>query len=199
MHLLGQSKHQITLLFIILSCLIAVITWFGQLSTTLWFHYDIELIRSGQVWRLITPIFLHFSVFKILFAHLAFNMIWFYQFGTIIERSDSSKILLSLILVAAIISNITQAVFSTALFGGMSGVVYALLGYLLAMNKANPSYRGKIANNIAYVLIIFMVVAALGLLGHGIANAAHLSGFIVGIIFAMIKVIIDRFVVDNAG
>lgn len=109
-------------------------------------------------------------------------MIWLYQFGSEIERIHRSRFLLLLILVAAVISNSVQAYFSAGgLFGGMSGVVYALLGYLFVMKKCFPRYPSTLPDNVAYFLIGFMVLSATGLLGQSIANAAHISGFFMGV------------------
>lgn len=181
-------RSPITTVFIMLSVLLSVITWFGYLPSVLyWFMYDKDLILQGQLWRLVTPIFLHFPALGIIFAHLAFNMIWLYLFGDAIEHAESSRFLLLLIIVAAIVSNIAQAVMSQAIFGGMSGVVYALLGYLFLQGRLNPNYGVNIPNNIAYFLIIYMLVAASGLLGNSIANTAHIVGFLVGLLFAVLK------------
>ncbi len=178
----------VTLSLIALSCLVSLVTWFGEFITPLsWLYYNAELITDGQIWRLITPIFLHFPAMGIIFAHLAFNMIWLYQFGEMIERYDSSRFLLLLVIGSGIISNVAQAQFTTGLFGGMSGVVYALLGYLFVSKKLNPYYPARIADNIAYFLIGFMVLAAIGVFGNNIANTAHIVGFVVGIGFAFIK------------
>ncbi len=176
----------VTMTLIALSCLISVITWFGRFYPTLdWFYYDSQRIAIGQIWRLLTPVFLHFPVMGIIFAHLAFNMIWLFQFGQLIERYNSSRFLLLLVVVSGVISNVAQAQFTFGLFGGMSGVVYALLGYLFVMQKLNPYYPARLQDNIAYFLIGFMLLAATGLLGNGIANTAHIVGFITGVVFAV--------------
>jgi len=175
-----------TNLFITLSCFISVITWFGDIDATLrWLVYDQQRILSGQIWRLLTPIFLHFDFMGIIFAHLVFNMLWLYQFGHAIEKYDSKALLTTLVLTSGVLSNIIQSFFYQGIFGGMSGVVYALLGYLFIRGKLDLSYRGRIADNIAYFLIAFMLIAALGILGS-IANAAHFTGFFTGIVFAII-------------
>ncbi len=180
-------RHPVTLTLITLSCLVSLITWFGQLETTMWFTYHESLIKSGQIWRVITPIFLHFPAIGIIFAHLAFNMIWLYQFGTAIEEVESSGFLILLVLVAGAVSNIAQGMVTMAIFGGMSGVVYALLGYLFITDKLSSSHHQRVPNNIAYFLIVFMLIAMTGLLGIAIANTAHVIGFIVGIVFAVLR------------
>lgn len=180
-------RFPVTMTLVLLSCSITLITWFGELHTPLsWFYYNQDLILDGQIWRLITPIFLHFSAMGVVFIHLAFNMIWLYQFGGMIEAADSSRFLLLLVLLSALISNVAQAQISAGLFGGMSGVVYALLAYLFVIKKLDRRYPTRVPDNIAYFLIAFMVISALGVLGQNIANTAHLVGFAVGVVFAFL-------------
>ncbi len=59
-----------------------------------------EAILKGQVWRLVTPIFLHLGG-----AHLLFNMLWFYSLGGVIEVRRGSLKTLAMILFIAVISN----------------------------------------------------------------------------------------------
>jgi GlpG protein len=82
-------------------------------------------IRAGEVWRLVTPIFLHSGL-----LHLLFNMLWLYQLGGQIEAQESSRSVAIMVLVFASICNTAQYLVSGPLFVGMSGVVYGLLGYL---------------------------------------------------------------------
>ncbi|MGY0399169.1 MAG: rhomboid family intramembrane serine protease [Ostreibacterium sp.] len=195
MKIVGQFFHQspVTAVFIILSVLISIITWFGHVdSTLLWFIYDKQAILSGQVWRLVTPIFLHFPALGIIFAHLAFNLIWLHLFGVMIERTEGSKFLFWLILVAAVVSNVAQGQMSYFIFGGMSGVVYALLGYLFLWKKLDPRYPINFPEQIAYFLIGFMLLSAIGVFGDGIANTAHIVGFVVGLGFAGAKKILKH-------
>lgn len=180
------QRYPITTIFIVTSVLISTITWFGYVdSTLLWFVFDRDLILSGQIWRAITPIFLHFPAFGIIFAHLAFNMIWLYFFGIRIEKLDSSRFLLLLIMLSGLLSNIAQSLVSLGIFGGMSGVVYALLGYVFIRGKFDKTYPQTVPDNMAYFLIGFMLLSITGLLGSNIANTAHVVGFVVGGLFAV--------------
>ncbi len=173
--------------FILISCFVSLITGFGHFYTTLyWFVYDNNLIADGEIWRLITPIFLHFPAFGIIFAHLAFNMIWLYEFGKRVEYSDGTLFLGILIISSGIVSNIAQSLVSVGLFGGMSAVVYALVGYLTIRTKLSPQYPLPIPLNIAYVLIAFMFLSLIGVFGDNIANTAHFTGFIYGTILGLL-------------
>ena len=53
-------------------------------------------IRHGQLWRLITPIFIHFGP-----LHIFFNMLWLRDLGSMIEGRQSSWRLALLVLVIA--------------------------------------------------------------------------------------------------
>ena len=94
-------------------------------STGLW-DTTLPEIRHGQIWRLITPIFIHFG-----FLYIIFNMLWLRDLGSMIEGRQSSLHLLLLTIVIAICSNLGQVYIGHSPdFGGMSGVVYGLLGYV---------------------------------------------------------------------
>lgn len=187
------KQFPVTFSLIALSCFFSLITWFGSVHATLyWFYFDADLILQGQIWRAITPIFLHFPALGIVFAHLAFNLIWLYQFGSAIERFERSRFLFALVLIAGLVSNFAQSLVSYAIFGGMSGVVYALLGYLVVRPRLSPHYPASVPNNIAYFLIGFMVLSSFGLFGGGIANTAHYVGFVCGVLFAVVRAKIVR-------
>ena len=80
----------------------------GQLS---------EVLR-GEIWRLFTPIFVHFSFF-----HLGINVACLFIYGTQLEN-HSALTFLFLVLLIAIISNFTQFALFGPLFGGFSGVCF---------------------------------------------------------------------------
>jgi GlpG protein len=93
-------------------------------------------ILHGQVWRLITPIFVHLS-----FLHILFNMLWFKDLGYLIEHSFGKNFLLVFVLISGLFSNILQYLVSGPQFGGMSGVLYAMLGFVWVFKKINNEYE----------------------------------------------------------
>ena len=132
-------------------------------------------IRHGEVWRLITPIFIHFHV-----LHILFNMLWLRDLGSMIESRQSSTYLLVLVLVIAACSNVAQFYFGHAPnFGGMSGVVYGLLGYIWIRGKLDPGSGLYLHAYTVMMMLIWLVVCFTGYIG-AIANAAHVAGLIMG-------------------
>ena len=132
-------------------------------------------IRHGEIWRLITPIFIHFQV-----LHILFNMLWLRDLGSMIEGRQSSIHLLVLVLVIAAGSNLAQFYIGHAPnFGGMSGVVYGLLGYIWIRGKFDPGSGLFLHPSTVTMMLIWLVVCYTNLLGP-IANTAHLVGLLMG-------------------
>ncbi len=190
----------IVLGMILLALLMAWVTAMGQnqLSTLLMFidprAYDwgtmaervqalSSTLASGQIWRLITPDFLHFS-----WTHIIFNSVMLWFLGSQIEWFDGRTRLLVLFLVTSLLSNGLQYIVSGPLFGGLSGVVYGILGYCWLSQRRLPRFQfppALITFAVAWMVIGFTPLPeALGL--GRMANEAHLGGFVAGLALAAI-------------
>lgn len=130
---------------------------------------------SGEIWRPFTPIFLHFN-----FLHIIFNMFWLHDLGGQIEKRKGPKFFLSFILILALVSNLTQFVISGPAFGGMSGVVYGLFGYVWVKTRLDPGDGFRLDPMVAMIMFGFFIICFTGVFG-GIANWAHAGGLAVGI------------------
>jgi len=135
---------------------------------------------SGQYWRLITPAFIHFG-----WLHIVFNSLWLWDLGSKVERVMGGFNMLALFLVIALVSNVAQFVFGgPSLFGGMSGVVYGLLGFSWVGPILQPRWRIQPAPGIMIFMVGWLVACILGVvsaMGFGaIANAAHVGGLLSG-------------------
>jgi GlpG protein len=137
----------------------------GQLSEVL----------SGEIWRVITPIFLHFNL-----LHIFFNMYWLHELGNQIESKKGWKFFVTFVAILAICSNFSQFLISGPNFGGMSGVVYGLFGYVWIKSKLDPGDGFQIDPTIAMIMFGFFVICFTGIFG-GVANWAHAGGLIVGL------------------
>ena len=150
---------------------------FNSLETTM---------QNNEWWRLITPMFIHFSL-----THLVFNCLWIYVLGSKIEQIDGHITFINLVIFSSIISNLAQHFFGeSALFGGLSGVIYGLLGYCMIIEIDTKQERYDLPPALYLFMLIWLILGFLGILnlfGFGnVANYAHLGGLISGIIFAMI-------------
>lgn len=144
----------------------------------------LDAIMSGQVWRLVTPILIHFGL-----LHILFNMMWLWDLGGAIERRWSPRSLLVLVAVLAVLSNAAQfcinwdlrngVSYANALSGGMSGVVYGLLGYVWVRGRVDPAAGIRLPQRTVLMMLIWLVLCCTGMLGH-IGNSAHISGLLVG-------------------
>jgi membrane associated rhomboid family serine protease len=132
-------------------------------------------ISSGEVWRLVTPMFVHFG-----FMHILFNMLWLWDLGRLIELIRGPVFLAIFVAVMGITSNLAQYVITlNPGFGGMSGVVYALLGYVWMQGKYNPRFGYELHQSTVVMMLIWYVVCWTGLVGP-IANWAHTGGILLG-------------------
>jgi GlpG protein len=132
-------------------------------------------IKDGQIWRLITPIFLHFTIF-----HIFFNMWWLYDLGSQVENKKGSKFFITFVILLAVCSNLCQYLYSGPSFGGMSGVVYGLFGYVWIKCKLDPADGFQLDSTIAIIMFGFFFLCFFGIFGN-IANLAHAGGLIVGL------------------
>jgi rhomboid protease GlpG len=135
----------------------------------------LQEIRHGELWRLVTPIFIHMNI-----PHIFFNLWWLRDLGSMIEGRQSSWHLLVLVLFTAAGSNLGEyLVIHSPLFGGMSGVVYALLGYIWLRGKFDPASGLFLHPSTVTMMMIWLVVCYTGIVGP-IANTAHLVGLAMG-------------------
>jgi GlpG protein len=192
-------RHAPFVLGVIVVCVLgAWLTSFGQGQTTMllmmvdpqqyaWTTLDqrmaalVQTVAGGELWRPLTPAFLHFS-----WTHLIFNSVMMWFLGSQIEWFDGRVRLVVLFLVTALVSNGLQFAISGPLFGGLSGVVYGVLGYCWLSQQRRARFQFPSA------LIVFAVVWMLiGYtpvpiwLGIGpMANEAHLGGLLAGLLMA---------------
>ena len=135
---------------------------------------------GNQPWRLVTPMLLHFGA-----LHIIFNLLWWQTLGGIIERFQSSFQLLWITLATAAISNLAQFLASGPNFGGLSGVVYGLLGYLWLYGKTNPAAGYGIPRPVVVLMLAWLVICWVGLTDL-VANEAHFAGLVSGCVLGVI-------------
>lgn len=157
-----------------------------------WFYSHLKMqdlprvFESNQLWRLFTPVFLHFGI-----LHLVFNMLMLWAFGRQLEIRDSGWTFLALVLVFGLSSNLAQYLVTGAEFGGMSGVVYGVVAYCWVSNRMGHQPLFNLPNALMGFMLGWLLLGYSNLLswvGFGnMANAAHLAGLVAGMATAWLK------------
>lgn len=178
-----------TIVLIAVSILVALFSELGEARDILQFLFiaspqsdGLTEIAGGQIWRLLTPVFIHFGI-----LHLVFNMMWLWDLGGLIE-SRKGPLFLGVFLVAVgIASNLVQYLLGASLFfGGMSGVVYGLLGYTWMQGRYNPRFGYALHKSTVIMMLGWFVLCWTGLLGP-IANWAHTTGLLIGLAWGYLE------------
>lgn len=151
-----------------------------------------EKEREGELWRLLTPIFLHGDIF-----HLFFNMIWLIVLGKQMEQRLGKAKYILFIAIAALISNTAQYFMSGPNFLGFSGVLCAMLTFIW-FRQRKAAWEGYLLEKSTMAFITFFIIFMFCLqvisfffeahentnFSIGIANTAHLTGALVGYILS---------------
>ncbi len=186
---INKPYSAVTLALIAISALVALISQLGSSQAALnWLfisdpaHAGFQDILSGQVWRLITPIFIHFGL-----LHFIFNMMWVWDLGKLIDARKGSGFYLLFVLLAGVLSNIAQYLLGNSpFFGGMSGVVYGLFGYVWIRRRSDASFALGLHKTTVNMMLAWFVLCWTGLLGP-IANWAHTVGLLAGALWAFLE------------
>lgn len=233
----SSSRSTLTLTLIVISGFIAVLTNFGRqpvnespalkaLAVTyvappdanqLWeqaggdpgsLQLKFASLIRGEVWRLVTPIFLHFSP-----LHLVFNLIWLYQLGRLIESRYGAGALALLVITIGVCSNVGQVLVPENLggtqvnffqnqllvqLGGMSGVIYGLFGFVWVKATIDPASRMQMGMSTIVVMIAWLFfcmspageqIGGTGGSSFRVANWAHAIGLVCGMASAYLTTI----------
>lgn len=150
-----------------------------------------DTLSLGEYWRFITPAFIHFSI-----LHLVFNGLWTWEFSRRIEKVQGRLFTLLFFVFAAIGANLCQYYWSDTpqLFGGMSGVVYAWLGYLAVRQELNPHPALTLPRGLVAFMLGWLVICVLGVVDYfmasGVANGAHVGGLVMGVLTGLVYFIL---------
>lgn len=133
---------------------------------------------AGTLARTLTPALLHFGI-----LHLTFNLLWLWHFGRRLEAALPRWLYPPLPVLAAFAGNTAQYLQNgSAAFGGMSGVVYGLVGCAWAVDRLAPGGRPLMPGGL--FAFFLAALAAMELFASSwIATAAHVGGLLSGLAF----------------
>lgn len=197
--LVGARAQPVTGLVLLVTLLVAGLTWLGDnLETVRWFAFvDFrvrgeyiyfaslsQMLEAGQWWRLFSPMLVHFGL-----LHLAMNSLWYWELGRRIEARQGHLMLLGLTLGYGLVSNLAQHVYGgPGIFGGLSGVLYGLLGHCWLFQRLAPTPAYRLPPGVLVLMLAWLVICLTGVIevvsfgSVAIANAAHVSGLVAGML-----------------
>lgn len=202
-------RSPFTAAVLLLTFIVAAITLLGgNFETIRWFSFtDFSIdgdyayfatleqtLSEGQWWRMITPIFVHFGL-----LHLAMNSMWYWELGRRIEQRQGASMLLGLTLLFGVISNLSQYAFGgPGIFGGLSGVLFGLLGHCWLFQKVSPNEAYRLPPGVVVLMLVWLVICLTGVVDVvsfgtlAIANAAHVGGLVAGCITGVVGGMLAR-------
>lgn len=151
------------------------------LSSLLFTPLGMPELSFQQPWRFVTPILLHFSA-----THLVFNLFWWWYLGGRIELRYGAGTLTLITIVTALVSNYAQWASSGPLFGGLSGVVYGLLGFVMIVTWQKPTHSLSLPPFLYIFMIGWLLLGYTDILWVNVANEAHALGLISGIVLGFV-------------
>ena len=154
---------------------LAMVEWGGNFG---------PLTRSGEWWRIVTSMFLHYGI-----VHLAVNMWVLWDIGRLVERIvGPAGFAVAYLLtgffggVASVVWN--EQVVSAGASGAVFGVFGVLLGFMAFHRESIPRQVIRAHRTTALAFLILNLV--LGFSVKWIDNAAHLGGFGAGVLAGLI-------------
>ena len=177
------QQQKITVFLTALCTLIYLLMFLGFAEPLLLLsHFPAEPEQEEEIWRYLSHTLVHLSN-----MHILFNLTWWWIFGGAIERQLGSIKLLQIYLLAGVITGVAQNVASGPAFFGLSGVVYAVLGYVFVLDKLNKQTDFEVPDGFFYMLVVGILLGFAGpLVDINIGNTAHISGLLVGMLVAFL-------------
>lgn len=186
----SQWKQQKFTVFLTALCLIIYLfqlLGFNQ-EILLATHYPEGYIEQSELWRYFTHSLVHLSPW-----HITFNLVWWWIFAGKIEQKFGTATLVLLYLLSAFISGFAQNIASGPAFFGLSGVVYAVLGYVLVFDKFSRLHPFHLPQGFFTMLLVGIAFGFISpLIGVSMGNTAHITGLLSGIVLAGVKILFTK-------
>ena len=138
-------------------------------------------IAQGEIWRLITPMFMHSG-----FSHMFFNSISLMLLGPALESMLGSGKFLLIYLLSGLISNLGTLAIEPLSYThvGSSGAIFGLFGFYLAIIKFQKNWLSR--QNSQIIITLCAVSLIMTFLQENINISAHLIGLLGGFLLGAI-------------
>lgn len=141
--------------------------------------------QDGQWWRLASAMFLHFGV-----LHLVLNLWSLWDAGQLVERMYGHFRFACIYFISGLAGNLISLVIqgNLAVSGGASGAIFGIYGALLTFlwRERTAITQHEFRWLFWGALVFSAATIALGFIVPGIDNAAHIGGFLTGILCSIV-------------
>ena len=153
-----------------------------------WSGQNIDgMVMNGRVWvdwelwRALTCTLPHVNLF-----HLAFNLYWFWTFGTLVERVYGHLRCAGIFLLLAFGSSLAEFTFFSGGVG-LSGVGYGLWGMLWVLEKRDARFADAVDQQTSQLFIFWFLLCILLTVANvmPVANVAHGVGAAMGALLGL--------------
>ncbi len=178
------KRPTFTYIILVFTC----VTYIAQLLSTRIVGFDVpatfgakvnEFITQGEIWRLVTPMFLHASL-----LHIGFNMYALIIFGHRLERIYGHSRFLLLYFLAGITGNLFSFYLTPGISIGASTAVFGLLAAEGIFIYTNRRFFPNATYALREIIMILVFNIFIGFSTPQIDNWGHMGGLIGGLAFA---------------
>ena len=146
--------------------------------------YDPLVLQNHEFFRLITHFFLHFG-----FDHLFNNMISLLILGYSLEQVTGKMRFVILYFLSGILAGVASIVYNIyvgqeTVSCGASGAIYGLMGALLVLLIVGN--RGRLSSEVPRYILYIGISIYSGMQDPTIDNAAHVGGFVAGVLICLV-------------
>lgn len=179
---LFSMKEPIITYIIMAICVLVFILMGGSTDSSVLLKFGANvgvLVKNGDIYRLLTSIFIHIGI-----LHLLFNMYSLYVIGPQVESYYGKIKYIGIYLISGICGNILSIGFhDNVISAGASGALFGLLGAILYFGYLHRAYLGQTIKS--QVIPVIIINLAIGFASTGIDNFAHIGGLIGGVLTSM--------------
>lgn len=159
----------------------------GNQAVMVWLVWPYDPTVQFELWRYFTHAVMHFSL-----VHIIFNLFWWWYLGGMVEKRLGSGKLVVITLISALLSGFLQYKLAGPWFGGLSGVVYALIGYVWLRGERDPERPVWLPRGLAIFTVVLLVADWFGISAMNTATGAHTGGLVIGLAMALVDTLNAR-------
>lgn len=178
----SQKKPVITYALIVLNIMVYLFMTLYDVDGTYFYALanNYEFVQNGQIYRLLTSMFLHSDI-----IHIACNMYALYILGPQVERYYGKTKFLLIYLLSGLLGSIFSCAFMSAdtISIGASGAIFGLLGSIAYFTYYyRATLQGLLRSQVVPVILLNL---AIGFMVPGIDISGHIGGLIGGVLVSM--------------